>query len=148
MLTQVSEEFVEGRHNYRLLFGRPYVSRIATSREGYTAKLNHFMPGSRFALDLWARNGYGTVRWRCLVCETVGPGEEAERVPFVTPAARVLLHIQGAAQSRLFLRWLAGLTEEGVDPLQCPADVFLAAHFRLQGSRADRTPPQRLSGRV
>ena len=104
--------------------------------------------GSRFALDLWSRNAYGTVRWRCFVCESVGAGEEAERVPFVTPAARVLLHTQGAAQSRLFLHWLAGLTEEGIDPLACPADTFLAAHFRLQGSRADRIPPARLSGRV
>jgi hypothetical protein len=148
MLTQVSEEFVEGRHNYWLLFGEPHISRIAASRHGYTAKRNLFRPGSRFALDLWTRNAYGTVRWRCFVCETVGPGEEAERVPFVTPAARVLLHTQGAAQSRLFLRWLAGLTEEGVDPLKCPADLFLAAHFRLQGSRADKIRPERLSGRV
>jgi hypothetical protein len=148
MFTQVSEEYLAGRHNYWLLFGRPHLRRIAASREGYSAKLNYFTPGSRFALDLWSRNAYGTVRWRCFVCETVGAGEEAERVPFVTPAARVLLHTQGAAQSRLFLTWLAGLTQEGVDPLKCPADTFLAAHFRLQGSRADRTSPGRLSGRV
>ena len=148
MFTQVSEEYLESRHNYWLLFGRPNVRRTAVSREGYSAKLNYFTPGRRFALDLWSGNAYGTVRWRCFVCEAVGAGEEAERVPFVRPAARVLLHTQGAAQSRLFLTWLAGLTKEGVDPLKCPADLFLAAHFRLQGSRADRTAPARLSGRV
>jgi hypothetical protein len=145
-LTQVREEFVEGRHNYRLLFGRPETSRTALARPGHTARLSHFPAGARFALDLWSRNAYGTVRWRCFICEAVRPGEEAERVPFVTPAARVLLSSKGAAQSRLVLAWLAGLTEQGVDPLVCPADLFLAAHFRLHGSRADRAPPHRLSG--
>ena len=145
-LTQVREEFVESRHNYRLLFGRPESSRTALARQGYTARLSYFSAGSRFALDLWSRNTYGTVRWRCFVCETVSPGDEAERVPFVTPAARVLLSTQGAAQSRVFLAWVALITEQGVDPLVCPADLFLAAHFRLHGSRADRIPPQRLSG--
>jgi hypothetical protein len=148
MLTQVSEEFMAGRHNYRLLFGHPMITRTARAKEGYTAKLSYFTAGSRFALDLWSTNAYGTVRWRCFVCEAVGPGDEAERVPFVTPAAHVLLHTKGAAQSRLFLAWLAGLVEEGVDPLVCPADVFLAAHFRLHGSRADATAPERLSGRL
>jgi hypothetical protein len=145
-LTQVREEFAEGRHNYRLLFGRPESSRTALARQGYTARLSYFSAGSRFALDLWSRNTYGTVRWRCFVCETVSPGDEAERVPFVTPAARVLLSTQGAVQSRVFLAWLALITEQGVDPLECPADLFLAAHFRLHGSRADRTQPQRLGG--
>ena len=145
-LTQVREEFAEGRHNYRLLFGRPESTRTALSRPGYTARLNYFTAGVRFALDLWSRNTYGTVRWRCFVCETVNPGDEAERVPFVTPAARVLLSTKGAAQSRLFLAWVALLTEQGVDPLACPADLFLAAHFRLHGSRADKTAPERLSG--
>ena len=145
-LTLVREEFVVGRHNYRLLFGRPDTSRTALSRQGYTARLSYFTEGCRFALDLWSRNTYGTVRWRCFVCETVRPGDEAERVPFVAPAARVLLSSKGAAQSRLFLAWIALVTEQGVDPLTCPADLFLAAHFRLHGSRADRSPPQRLSG--
>jgi hypothetical protein len=145
-LTQVREEFVEGRCNYRLLFGRPETRRTALSRPGYTARFNYFSESCRFALDLWSRNTYGTVRWRCFVCETVSPGDEAERVPFVTPAARVLLSTQGAAQSRLFLAWLALITEQGVDPLACPDDLFLAAHFRLHGLRADRTKPQRLSG--
>ena len=145
-LTQVREEFLEGRHNYRLLFGHPESRRTAQSMDGYTARLSYFAAGERFALDLWSRNAYGTVRWRCFVCETVSPGDEAERVPFVTPAARVLLSTKGAAQSRLFLAWVALITEQGVDPLTCPADLFLAAHFRLHGSRADKTRPERLSG--
>jgi len=143
--TQVHEEFAEGRQNYRLLFGQPARRRTVNSKEGYTARANFFAPGVRFGLDLWSQNDYGTVRWRCFVCETVRPGESAERVPFVMPAATVLLSTKGAAQSRLFLAWLAEIEEQGVDPLTCPADLFLAAHFRLQGSRADRTLPSRLS---
>ena len=82
----------------------------------------------------------------CAVCEAIGPGEEGDLVPWVMPAARVLLHTRGAAQSRLFLAWLAESEESGVDPLTCPAETFEAAHYRLQGSRADRTPARRLSG--
>lgn len=139
---------MEGRYNYRLLFGHPKCSRILLATQGHTAKLNVFTVGARFALDLWSRNAYGTVRWRCFVCEAVGPGEQAERVPFVSPAARVLLSTEGAAQSRVFLAWLRGLEAEGINPLECPAELFLAAHFRLHGSRADTLPPARLSGRL
>jgi len=107
-----------------------------------------FASGARFALDLWARNAYGTIQWRCFVCEALRVGESGELVPYVAPAARVLLSTRGAAQSRLFLAWLKYLEEEGVDVLSCPAATFDAAHFRLQGSRADTTPPQYLSGRL
>jgi len=69
-------------------------------------------------------------------------------VPRVAPAARVLLHTRGAAQSRVFLAWLTELEKSGIDPVTCPRDVFEAAHFRLQGSRADVTPARRLSGRL
>jgi hypothetical protein len=51
MLTQVSEEFVQGRHNYRLLFGHPKDSGTAETREGYTTKHKYFTAGSRFALE-------------------------------------------------------------------------------------------------
>jgi hypothetical protein len=147
-LTQVREESVAGRCNDRLLFGHPKSSRILLAREEYTAKLHAFTAGARFALDLWSRNAIGTVRWRCFVCESVGPGEQAERVPFVSPAARVLLSTKGAAQSRVFLAWFRGLEGQGINPLTCPADVFLAAHFRLHGSRPETLAPERLSARL
>ena len=145
-LTQVTTEFVEGRCNHRLLFGQP--QRIVTlrSREGWTRQRHDFVPGSRFALDLWKRNRYGTVQWRCLVCESLGPSPSGDLVPFVVPAVRVLLDAKGAAQSWLFLAWLMELEKAGTDLLRCPAERFEAAHFRLQGLRADRTPARRLSG--
>src|SRR5271156_1853335 len=146
-LTSVQTLYREGRQNYRVLFGEPARTRTLARAEGYTVTVWSFVPGARFALDLWACNQYGTIRWRCFVCEAIGPGEEGERAPLVAPAARVLLHTQGAAQSRLFLAWLREREEAGVNPLTCPAATFEAAHFRLHGSRADRTPARRLSGR-
>lgn len=146
-LTSVQTLYRAGRQNYRVLFGDPARRRILARAEGTTVTVWSFAPGARFALDLWACNQYGTIRWRCFVCEAIGPGEEGDRVPLVAPAARVLLHTQGAAQSRLFLAWLKELEEGGVDPIECPGATFEAAHFRLHGSRADRTPARRLSGR-
>ncbi len=146
-VTTVRTLFAEGAKNYRLLFGRPLRIETVTQREGYTAAIGRFAPGARFGLDLWRSNAYGTIQWRCFVCEAIGPGGTGEGVPCVEPAARVLLKTKGAAQSRVFLAWLDQLEKSGIDPVTCPRETFEAAHFRLQGSRADITPPRRLSGR-
>jgi len=146
VVTTVRTVFHSGAKNYRLLFGVPLRTHTVTRAEGYTAAVAHFAPGARFALDLWRRNSYGTIQWRCFVCEAIRVGEEGEVVPFVTPAARVLLQTKGAAQSRLFLAWLTELEMGGIDPILCPSATFEAAHFRLQGSRADTTPARRLRG--
>ena len=146
-VTTVRTLFAEGAKNYRLLFGRPLRIETVSQTEGYTAAIARFEPGARFALDLWRCNAYGTIQWRCFVCEAIGPGEAGEGVPCVAPAARVLLKTKGAAQSRVFLAWLDQLEKSGIDPVTCPRETFEAAHFRLQGSRADITPPRRLSGR-
>lgn len=146
-LTSVHTTFLEGVKNHRVLFGTPLRCETLLCVEGITRKIYQFTAGARFALDLWTRNAYGTIQWRCFVCEAIASGEEGNQVPFVTPAARVLLHTKGAAQSRLFLAWASQVEGEGVDLLQCPRETFEAAHFRLQGSRADTTPPRRLSGK-
>ena len=146
-VTTVRTLYVQGAKNYRLIFGRPLRVETGTQTEGYTAAIARFAPGARFGLDLWRSNAYGTIQWRCFVCEAIGPGEAGEGVPCVTPAARVLLQTKGAAQSRVFLAWLAEGVSSGIDPVTCPRETFEAAHFRLQGSRADITPPRRLSGR-
>ncbi len=144
--TTVRTVFQDGAKNDRLLFGQPLRIDTVVERSGYTEALARFAPGTRFGLDLWRRNTYGTIQWRCFVCEALNPGEEGESVPGVAPAAWVLLKTKGAAQSRLFLAWLAELETAGIDPITCPRETFEAAHFRLQGSRADVTPARRLSG--
>jgi hypothetical protein len=145
-LTTVQTIFHEGRKNYRVLFGAPHRCETLVCIEGLTRTVYQFAPSARFALDLWACNRYGTIEWRCYVCEAIGPEMPVDTVPFVTPGARVLLHTRGAAQSRLFLSWLADFESRGADPLRCPAETFEAVHFRLQGSRADKTSIRTLSG--
>jgi hypothetical protein len=147
-VTTVETSFLEGKRNYRVLFGEPLRIDTLHAAEGVTRKVYSFTARSRFGLDLWRCNAYGTIQWRCFVCEAVSPGEEADAVPFVAPGARVLLHTKGAAQSRLFLAWLADLEASEVDLLTCAPETFEAAHFRLHGSRADATPPRRLSNRL
>ena len=92
-------------------------------------KVHYFSEGSRFALDFWARNTYGTIQWRCFVCEAIAPGIEAETVPYVRPGARVLLQTKGAAQSRLFLAWLSEVEDRGVNPLSLSARNFRVRTF-------------------
>ena len=145
-LTTVQTIFHGGRKNYRMLLGTPHRCETQVCIEGLTRKVYQFAPSARFALDLWACNRYGTIAWRCYVCEAIAPEMPADTVPFVTPGARVLLHTRGAAQSRLFLSWLADFESRGLDPLRCPAETFEAVHFRLQGSRADKTSIRTLSG--
>jgi len=147
-ITTVETSFLDGKHNYRVLFGEPLRIDTRHAAEGMTRHVYSFSAGSRFALDLWRRNVYGTIQWRCMVCEAVSPGMEIDTVPFVAPGARVLLQTKGAAQSRLFLAWLADLETSGIDFLRCPPETYEAAHFRLHGSRADTTPPRRLSNRL
>ena len=146
-VTAVRNVFQQGAKNYRVLFGRPLCIETLAQAEGYTAAIARFAPGARFGLDLWRSNAYGTIQWRCFVCEAISPGEAGDSVPCVAPATRVLLSTKGAAQSRVFLGWLDQLEKSGIDPVTCPRETFEAAHFRLQGSRADITPPRRLSGR-
>jgi hypothetical protein len=146
--TTVHTAFHEGHHNYRVLFGAPLRVDFLHREEGISRGVYSFDPGARFGLDLWRRKKNGTIQWRCFVCEAVPPGLNRETIPFVTPDVRVLMHTKGAAQSRLFLAWLADLESRAVDLIKCPRETFEAAHFRLHGSRADTTPPQRLSGRL
>jgi hypothetical protein len=137
----VQTAFHERRHNYRVLFGAPLRIDALHREEGISRSVYSFGLGARFGLDLWRRKKNGNIQWRCFVCEAVARGPDLEFIPFVTPGARVLLHTKGAAQSRLFLAWLADLESREVDLLHCPRETFEAAHFRLHGSRADITPP-------
>ncbi len=73
-LTTVQTIFHEGRKNYRVLFGTPHRCETQVCIEGLTRKVYQFAPSARFALDLWACNRYGTIEWRCYVCEAIGAG--------------------------------------------------------------------------
>lgn len=144
-LTTVVTEFKAKDCHHRILFGAPVSRRILLKVKGHLKVRQEFSPGARFVLELWRRNTHGTLQWRCFVCETVAPGELAQRVPRVIPGARILLATQGAGESKIFLSWLYALAHGGTDVLKVPCETFEAAHFRLKGSRVLGLDPKRLS---
>jgi hypothetical protein len=147
-VTAVFTEFKYRACRYRLLYGEPFRTTQVAHQPGYRRFRNDFTPGSRFILDLWRRNDYGTLQWRCYVCETVGFGETANLIPTVHPGARILLSTQGAGESKTFLAWLYENAKLGIHPLQVPRETFEAAHFRLHGSRVFGLNPRVLSGEL
>jgi hypothetical protein len=145
-VTAVVSEYTVKRCHHRVLFGEP-VRRVLLARSRGHIRVRHeFVEHSRFVLDLWRRNQYGTLQWRCYVCVSGSPGERLESVPFVSPGARVLLATRGAAQSKAFLAWLYDLQRRGVDPLRCASETFEAVHFRLRGRRAGQWHINALNG--
>lgn len=145
-LTSVVSEYTVKRCHHRVLFGNP-LKRVLLARDRGHIKVRHdFAGGCRFVLDLWRRNEYGTLQWRCYVCETAGPGQLLERVPFVSPGVRVLTSTRGALQSKAFLRWLYDFKHRGGDLLGCPSETFEAVHFRLHGLRTRECRVNTLNG--
>ena len=119
---------------------------LLARRRGHLRVRHEFAAGSRFILDLWRRNEYGTLQWSCYVAECGAPGQVIQSVPFVVPGARVLLFTRGAAQSKAFLAWLYDLNHRGIDPLHCPTETFEAVHFRLHGRRSHQWQIAALNG--
>ena len=131
-LTEVETLYVEGKLNYRLLFGHPV--RVVEKEFTYgnrTCKAAYFKPGDVFAIDLWQQNEYGTNAWAVYVLQAAAPGESAITVPQVKPAAKVLLEAVGVERARQALKLLAEI-EERTDPATLPADRFLLTDFRLK----------------
>ena len=145
-VTAVVSEYTVKRCHHRVLFGAPTKRVLLARRRGHLRVRHEFAAGSRFILDLWRRNEYGTLQWSCYVAECGAPGQVIQSVPFVIPGARVLLFTRGAAQSKAFLAWLYDLNHRGIDPLHCPAETFEAVHFRLHGRRSHQWQIAALNG--
>ena len=96
-LTQVELVYEQGVRNYRLLFGKPF--KVITQERTYgrlTKQIALFKPGDVFALDLWDRGPYGTKGWSVFVLQAVWPGEVADPVPQVSPAASMSENYRGS----------------------------------------------------
>jgi Protein of unknown function (DUF2840) len=145
-VTSVISEFTAKRCHHRVLFGEPERRVLLSRRRGHIRVRHEFLNATRFVLDLWRRNEYGTLQWRCYVCECGAPGQLLESVPFVSPGAHVLLSTKGAAQSKAFLAWLHDFQHRGGDPLSCPKETFEAVHFRLHGRRCHECSIDALNG--
>ena len=104
---EVIEAYGQGRANRRVLVGSAeHTGPWLEGTDGLRRRLLRFAPGARFVLDYWARNEYGTTRWRVCVCEAV-PGEGRGVVlPAIRPAVALLADIHGSPRVRAFLAWL------------------------------------------
>lgn len=131
-LTQVELVYEQGVRNYRLLFGRPF--KVITQERTYgrmTKQLALFKPGDVFALDLWDCGEYGTKEWSVFVLQAVAPGDVANPVPQVSPAAKILLEARGITKAKQAIRELQEI-QNRVDPTTLPAARFLLTDFRLK----------------
>lgn len=131
-LTQVELVYEQGVRNYRLLFGRPF--KVITQERTYgrmTKQLALFKPGDVFALDLWDCGEYGTKEWSVFVLQAVAPGDVANPVPQVSPAAKILLEACGITKAKQAIKELQEI-QDRVDPTTLPAARFLLTDFRLK----------------
>ena len=124
--TTVTQEFRVHKRNYRILFGA--AEKVLKLDEARSVAV--FSPGSIIGLDLWDSNLYGTTQWRVLVCQTVAPGEVAQRIPQVAAGDRILLDVRGATRARAALRWLASHVD-GQNLNDISAERFALASLRL-----------------
>jgi len=137
-LTQVELVYEQGVRNYRLLFGRPF--KVITQERTYgrmTKQLALFKPGDVFALDLWDCGEYGTKEWSVFVLQAVAPGEVANPVPQVSPAAKILLEARGITKAKQAIKELQEI-QDRVDPTALPAARFLLTDFRLKADSRGR----------
>jgi len=96
-----------------------------------TKQLALFKPGDVFALDLWDCGEYGTKEWSVFVLQAVAPGDVANPVPQVSPAAKILLEARGITKAKQAIKELQEI-QDRVDPTTLPAARFLLTDFRLK----------------
>jgi len=142
--TAVALHYLEGRRNYRLLFGHPANLATEDHRYGETHDIAYFRPGSIFAVDLWDRNEYGTTRWRVYILKAGTVGEVVDRVPQVRPGAHILLRVEGTKRCKLLMQWLRLVEEEG-DPALRPADFYTVRDHMIKGLRPSLLNPYMLN---
>jgi hypothetical protein len=104
---EVIEAYGRGRSNRRVLVGyAEHTGPWLEGTDGLRRRLLRFAPGSRFVFDYWARNEYGTTRWRVCVCEAVPEVGMGVVMPAIRPAVALLADIHGSPRVRAFLAWL------------------------------------------
>ncbi len=102
-----------------------------------TKQLALFKPGDVFALDLWDCGQYGTKEWSVFVLQAVAPGDVANPVPQVLPAAKILLEARGVAKAKQAIKELQQI-QDRVDPTTLPPARFLLTDFRIKADGRTR----------
>ena len=134
-LTKVTTFYLKDTCNHRILFGEPKYRIQKTFRYGtITRHAYYFEPETTFALELWARNGFGTVLWNIYVCRSLEESIGGHRVPCIDKAVDILLAAKGPAQASRALSWF----DEVGDSTQLEAlnpDKFYLADFSLNAPK-------------
>jgi len=126
-LTRVTVLFLADRVNDRVRFGTPTAERIIDRR----ARIELYAPGTVFGYVQWRADRYGTQLWRLWVLEAAKPGERAETVPGVAPAAHIWLSTAGMARVTRALTLLDAIEAQGLDPATLPESYWRTVHNRL-----------------
>jgi len=131
-LTRVSLAYIEQRIDLYLRFGEP--ARIV--RLDRWRRIAVFLPAAMFCRIRWQANDYGTIRWQLMVMQACTPLDAAQRIPGVSPGARLLLHAEGEPAVRAVLAQLDAIEAQSI----ASADVS-PAYWRTLGNRlAARLP--------
>lgn len=119
--------YIEGRTNYRVLFGAPdRMLRVDRHRS-----VAVFSQGKTVGYLRWRANEYGTQVWRCFVARTVAAGDETTRIPGVKPGAHVLLATSGKTYTKRFLRHFDALKKRGKALEDVPDAYWRHLHLRV-----------------
>jgi hypothetical protein len=133
-LTHVELEWVKGKIENWIRFGRPREQRLVDSRR----RVVSFAPGSIFAFIRWAANDYGTILSRIDILRAVGPGEPFSTVPHVHPGGESLLHLSGWPKVEKVLAAIDAVAALGIDPADAAPDHWRHVHNRLSGGEQPR----------
>ena len=126
-LTHVELEWVKGRVENRIRFGRTAEQRIIDSQR----RVVSFAPDSIFALICWASNDYGTMLSRIDILRAVAPGEPFSTVPHVHPGGEDLLHLSGWRKVEKVLQAIDAVEAFGINPADVAPDHWRHVHNRL-----------------
>ena len=126
-LTQVELEWVKGRIENWIRFGRPTEQGVLDSQR----RIVSFAPGSIFAFIRWASNGYGTILSRIDILRAVVPGELYSTLPHVRPGGESLLHLSGWRKVEKVLHAIDAVAALGIDPADAAPDHWRHVHNRL-----------------
>ena len=126
-LTQVELEWVKGRIENWIRFGRPTEQGVLDSQR----RIVSFAPGSIFAFIRWASNGYGTILSRIDILQAVVPGELYSTLPHVRPGGESLLHLSGWRKVEKVLHAIDAVAALGIDPADAAPDHWRHVHNRL-----------------
>src|SRR5579859_24039 len=126
-LTRVELEWVKGRTENWIRFGRTTEQRIVDSQR----RVVSFAPGSVFAFIRWAANDYGTILSRIDILRAVRSGEPFSTVPHVRPGGESLLHLSGWRKVEKVLQAIDAVEALCIDPADAAPDHWRHVHNRL-----------------